>query len=114
MKLSKIVDHIQTMPQGLNAEARDKHWSKLKLTENEMLLAERYYNVECYVSLPDWGRFWLMWDMSNGHKGGKGYMWVFRTKKEALDHKRDQKKRGGASLSLPQKVEIPNRKNIYN
>ena len=62
--------------------------------------------IKNYITIPEWGKFWLLWDLSNGHKGYRGYMWVFRTKKEAISHRREQHKNGGAKLSLPQKVEL--------
>ena len=52
-------------------------------------------------------RAWCMWDLDNGHAygerdPGKGYIWLFATKKEALDHRKKQhQKKFGASLSLP-------------
>lgn len=58
-----------------------------------------------YITIPDFGKFWMMWDLVNGHKGYRGYIWIFRTKKEATDHRRKQHKNGGARLSLPIKIE---------
>ena len=58
-----------------------------------------------------WRRAWIMWDLDNGHAWdkqdpGKGYMWVFPTRKEALMHRRKQhKKKFGAELSMPFKIE---------
>lgn len=58
-----------------------------------------------------WRRAWIMWDLDNGHAwgkndSGKGYMWVFPTKKEALAHKKEQSARKhGAKLSAPFKIE---------
>ena len=59
-----------------------------------------------YVSCA-WRRAWIMWDLDNGHAWnrndpGKGYMWVFKTKKDALEHKRQSK---NVRLSAPFKIE---------
>ena len=62
-----------------------------------------------------WRRAWIMFDLDNGHSWGKndpgkGYIWVFRTKREALAHKKYQNTREfAAKLSPPIKVEY-NRK----
>jgi len=62
--------------------------------------------IEC-----GWRRAWIMWDLDNGHawsKGdpGRGYLWVFKTKKEAIEHKRQQRKMEfGAKLSKPFLIE---------
>jgi hypothetical protein len=51
---------------------------------------------------------WIMWDLDNGHisngGNGKGYMWVFSTRKEAVEHRQKQHKSGGARLSKPIKI----------
>lgn len=71
-------------------------------------MAENY--VKCA-----WRRAWLLFDLDNGHSwglndSGKGYVWVFKTKKEAIAHKKLQKtKPFAAQLSPPIKVEY-NRK----
>ncbi len=55
---------------------------------------------------------WVCFDLDNGHKSnkndaGKGYVWVFTTRKEARAHCRNQKKlKHSARLSQPIKVEI--------
>lgn len=52
-----------------------------------------------------------MWDLDNGHAHytrdpGKGYMWVFTTKREALEHRRKQhRNKMNARLSQPFKLE---------
>jgi hypothetical protein len=54
-----------------------------------------------------------MWDMDNGHAwgktdAGKGYLWVFSTRKDAIAHRKMQHaKRHGAKLSMPFKIEGP-------
>lgn len=64
-----------------------------------------------------WRRAWLLFDLDNGHSWGlndhgKGYVWVFKTKKEAIAHKKLQKARPfAAQLSPPIKVEY-NRKYV--
>ncbi len=56
-------------------------------------------------------RAWAMWDLDNGHAhgkndSGKGYLWVFKTRKEALKHRREQHKfEECARLSKPFKIE---------
>lgn len=58
-----------------------------------------------------WRRAWIMWDLDNGHAwstrdNGHGYLWVFTTRKEAIQHRRKQHlKRFGARLSMPVKIE---------
>ena len=58
-----------------------------------------------------WRRMWIMWDLDNGHAchkndPGKGYAWIFKTRKEALNHRRQQHKRKHRSrLSMPIKIE---------
>lgn len=53
---------------------------------------------------------WIMWDLDNGHAfegcPGKGYMWVFSTKKEAKKHRKWQHEdKNRARLSKPFKIE---------
>ncbi len=66
--------------------------------------------VEC-----GWRRAWIMWDMCNGHAcnqsdPGKGYLWVFKTKREALLHRRKQHSNNlNARLSMPFKIECAQR-----
>lgn len=54
---------------------------------------------------------WICFDLDNGHSWGKndpgkGYIWVFITRKEATEHKRKQKKHPfAARLSQPIKVQ---------
>lgn len=63
--------------------------------------------IDNYITIPDFCKFWMMWDLSNGHKGYRGYIWIFRTKKEAMDHRRKQhKSKTGARLSIPIKMDI--------
>ncbi len=58
-----------------------------------------------------WRRAWIIWDMDNGHAwskndSGKGYMWVFSTRKKALLHRKTQHaKNNSARLSVPFKIE---------
>ncbi len=60
-----------------------------------------------YITIPDFGKFWICFDLSNGHKGGRGYAWIFRTKKEAIEHRKYQhKKKSGAKLSFPFKIQL--------
>ena len=33
---------------------------------------------------------WLVFDLSNGHPGSRQYVWWFRTRREAIEHKRKQ------------------------
>ena len=67
-------------------------------------MAENY--IQC-----GWQRAWVMWDLDNGHAHGKndpgkGYMWIFETRKEALIHRKLQHKiKFGARLSMPFKIE---------
>ena len=54
-------------------------------------------------------RAWLLFDLDNGHSNGerdvgKGYVWVFRTQKEAINHKKAQKGKSGARLTAPIRV----------
>lgn len=68
--------------------------------------------TERYISV-SYCRAWVMWDLDNGHAwnkqdSGKGYLWVFPTKKEALEHKRKYHKGSDkARLSKPIKIEYP-------
>ena len=58
-----------------------------------------------------WRRAWIMWDMDNGHAhgkndSGKGYLWIFATRKAAINHRRKQHAaKGNARLSFPFKIE---------
>lgn len=60
-----------------------------------------------------WRRAWIMWDMDNGHAwgqndAGKGYLWVFSTRKDAMTHRKAQhSKKHHAKLSMPFKIEGP-------
>jgi hypothetical protein len=66
--------------------------------------------MENYVTC-GYRRAWIMWDLDNGHSWGgndpgKGYVWVFKTRKEALEHRKKQHKgRLNARLSKPIKIE---------
>lgn len=57
-----------------------------------------------------YNRAWIMWDLDNGHANssrdvGKGYFWVFKTRKDALSHRNKQHKmKLGARLSYPVKI----------
>jgi hypothetical protein len=60
-----------------------------------------------YIRIPVYGKFWVMFDRDNGHPGGRGYVWIFETKKAALEHRREQHKdKLSARLTMPQKVVI--------
>lgn len=66
--------------------------------------------VKNYVQC-GWRRAWIMWDLDNGHARGdydpgKGYVWIFSTRKKALEHRKNQhKKPNHARLSYPRKIE---------
>jgi hypothetical protein len=50
---------------------------------------------------------WIMEDRFNGDMAKGSYLWIFNTRKEALDHRREQHKLKHASrLSMPQKVKL--------
>jgi hypothetical protein len=56
---------------------------------------------------------WVLFDLDNGHKwgngSGKGYMWVFPTRKAATEHKKKYKPaptNNFVRLSQPIKVEM--------
>lgn len=50
----------------------------------------------------EWNKIWIMFDLCNGHVGGRTYFWVFPTKKEALNHRKKQhKNKNSARLSVP-------------
>ncbi len=72
--------------------------------ENKSKIEERY--IQC-----GWRRAWIMWDMGNGHAmnkndPGKGYMWVFKTRKEAMTHRKKQhSNKKSVRLSMPFKIE---------
>ena len=52
--------------------------------------------------LPE-GHIWIMFDLSNGHPGSHQYAWWFRTKREALAHKKHiNKLKFHADISEPQ------------
>jgi len=62
-----------------------------------------------YIETP-YKKFWVLFDLDNGHKwgkndAGKGYAWIFSTKKEAIQHKRNWPAPKYARLSKPIKVE---------
>lgn len=63
-----------------------------------------------YIQTP-YKKFWVLFDLDNGHCGkndtGKGYAWIFSTKKEAIQHKRNWPAPKYAKLSKPIKVECP-------
>ena len=67
--------------------------------------------MDNYVSCA-YRRAWILFDLDNGHSWGgndvgKGYMWVFKTKKEAIEHKKKQNKmKFGARLSKPILVKL--------
>ena len=70
------------------------------------------YNREIKNYVPcGWRRAWILWDLDNGHAwdkrdNGKGYMWVFSSRKEAISHRRKQHKNEYyARLSMPLKIE---------
>lgn len=49
---------------------------------------------------------WLVFDLSNGHRGAHRYVWWFDTKRDALEHIRDQRlHRWAADLSDPVRYE---------
>jgi hypothetical protein len=54
--------------------------------------------------LTSYKKAWICWDLDNGHPKSKGYLWVFSTRKDALGHRKEQHKIGGARLSFPQKI----------
>ena len=77
---------------------------------NRKNFAVRYdYLTPKYVEC-GYKKAWVLFDLDNGHSygkndAGKGYMWVFSTKKQALDHKRSQKSLpNSAKLSKPIKL----------
>ena len=43
-----------------------------------------------YLKIPSYGRFWVMFDLNNGHPSGSGYIWIHSTRKEALEHRKLQ------------------------
>ena len=54
---------------------------------------------------------WLMFDLDNGHKcnnicdNGKGYLWIFKTKKEAEFLRKFHRENDLPSLSKPVRIE---------
>lgn len=54
---------------------------------------------------------WICFDLDNGHSygknnAGKGYVWIFSTRKEARGHcKKQRKMKFAAKLSQPIKIE---------
>lgn len=66
--------------------------------------------VDNYVAC-GWRVAWIMWDLGNGHSWGKrdpgkGYMWVFRTRKDAIEHRRKtHRRKRSVRLSRPFKIE---------
>ncbi len=65
------------------------------------------FAYQAYVVIPDYGKFWVMFDLDNGNAGKCGYAWIFRTKALAIAHRRAQrKKKHSARLSAPVKVEM--------
>ena len=47
---------------------------------------------------------WLMFDLSNGHRGSSRYVWWFETRKDAFAHREWQmSQKHGADLSQPVK-----------
>jgi hypothetical protein len=56
--------------------------------------------------LPDHKHVWLVFDMSNGDKLSKRYVWWFDTKKQANEHiKWQRKQKWCATLSAPHKFQ---------
>ena len=56
---------------------------------------------------------WLLFDLVNGHKGYRRYVWWFDSKREAAEFKREHKKLPfAADLSAPMKADLflPKRK----
>ena len=51
---------------------------------------------------------WLCFDLSNGHKRSHRYVWWFDSRKDAMAHRRWQKKSlvFAAKLSMPVKVKV--------
>jgi hypothetical protein len=53
-------------------------------------------------SLPKGKKFWVLFDIVNGGKEARRYLWWFDTKKEAMEHKKWQHaKEYGAKLYGP-------------
>lgn len=60
---------------------------------------------------------WIMFDLENGHAwgkndSGKGYIWIFSTRKEALEHRRKQHK-DPSHVRLSYPVHIKMNRNYY-
>jgi hypothetical protein len=48
-------------------------------------------------------KMWVLIDLSNSNPGSHNYLWWFETKKQAVEHKRRQRKlKHAARLSAPQ------------
>lgn len=83
-----------------------QHWNQRVVHDTVPVNAQE---VSEYVQC-GWRQAWVMWDMDNGHAwgkkdAGKGYMWVFSTRKAALLHrKRQHAKLHSARLSMPFKI----------
>ena len=57
--------------------------------------------------LPSTKTIWLLFDLSNGHMVSRRYLWWFETRREAMDHRREQHKlRNHARLSLPVRANL--------
>lgn len=59
--------------------------------------------------LTGYRKAWAMWDLDNGDPSKGSYMWVFPTKKAALEHKRKYKSSKNnfyTRLSKPIKIEL--------
>lgn len=63
-------------------------------------------NYACIEDCPKWKTFWIMVDLNNGHPGGRTYFWAFPTRKQAMDHRKEQHSKPlNARLSMPIKIQ---------
>lgn len=69
--------------------------------------------ASCFLALPNyyiqlgWEKFWVMLDKDNGDVKKGSYFWFFRTRQQALDHRKIQNRmKNGARLTYPRKIEI--------
>lgn len=102
---SGTIDLSSYLAQSNYLDAQMK--KKSKVTKHKRTLSKHMMSK---LSLMEWlpkdRMVWLVFDMSNGDRGSKRYVWWFDTKKQAKDHIDWQRKqKWNAELSEPHKFQ---------
>lgn len=59
----------------------------------------RAYSTEITKATP----YWVCFDLANGHEATRRYCWVFSSRDAAMAHRKEQHKKEGAKLAMPQR-----------